>query len=250
VAADEAARMTTAGENRRWWMRLRRNEVEWLVLGLGACILLFAFVILAGKVMGGDTQALDVRILKALRDRADASTPVGPAWLESAMIDLTAIGGSTILWLVVLAVAGFLVLQTRYRTALVILGTTGSGELLNAIMKHAFNRPRPTIVTHLRVVSSSSFPSGHARESAIVYLTLGVILMRASDRTATKIYVFAVAVTLTLLAGVSRLYLGVHYPTDIVGGWIVGFSWASICWLAAKRFDGTTHVQGEKSKSP
>jgi undecaprenyl-diphosphatase len=241
--------MTTAGANRRWWRRPDRRELEWLVLGLGACVLLFAFVILAGKVMDGDTQALDVRLLKALRDPSDPSKPIGPAWLESAMIDLTAIGGSTVLWIVVLAVSGFLALQTRYRTATSVLITTGSGELLNAIMKHAFSRPRPSIVPHLRAVSSSSFPSGHAMESAIVYLTLAAMLMRASDTRATKVYVLAVAAVLTLLAGVSRLYLGVHYPTDVVGGWIVGFGWASVCWLAAKRFEGATHIQAEKTKS-
>ena len=165
------------------------------------------------------------------------------------MLDVTAIGGSTILWIVALAVAGFLVLQARHRTAIVVLLTTGSGELLNAVIKQAFNRPRPAIVSHLRAVSSTSFPSGHAMESAIVYLTLGAMLMRASDRKATKIYVLVVAVVLTLLVGVSRLFLGVHYPTDVIGGWIVGFSWASICWLGARRFEGTAHVQAEKKKS-
>src|SRR5256885_1057368 len=121
--------MTAAGAKKRWWARLERHELEWLGVGGGARALPFLFLFLAGKVMGGDTQAFDARILKALRDPRDSSTPIGPAWLESVMIDLTAIGGSTILWLVVLAVAGFLVLQSRYRTATVILVTSGSGEL-------------------------------------------------------------------------------------------------------------------------
>jgi undecaprenyl-diphosphatase len=146
-------------------------------------------------------------------------------------------------------VAGFLVLQTRYRTAIVVATTAGGGELLNAVMKHAFNRPRPTIVPHLRVVYTTSFPSGHAMESAIVYLTLGAILMRAADSRLTKIYILAVAMLLTMLVGISRVYLGVHYPTDVLGGWIVGFIWASLCWLVARRFEGTTHIQAEKTKS-
>jgi undecaprenyl-diphosphatase len=238
----------------RWWTiaslrRLERHELAWLVVGLGACVLLLAFVTLAGKVMDGDTQAFDTKILRALRDPSDPSRPIGPAWMEGMLIDLTALGGSTILWMLILAVAGFLVLQTRYRTAIVVLITSGSGELLNFAMKHAFNRPRPTVVPHLRMVYTTSFPSGHAMESAIVYLTLAAILMRAADTTATKIYILSIAALLTTLTGVSRVFLGVHYPTDVIGGWIVGFIWASVCWVAAQHLEGTARIQAEKTKS-
>jgi undecaprenyl-diphosphatase len=105
--------------------------------------------------------------------------------------------------------------------------------VLAAVMKHLFNRPRPTIVPHLRVVYSTSFPSGHAMESAIVYLTLGAILMQASSNRLTKLYILGIANLLTTLVGISRVFLGVHYPTDALGGWIVGFTWASVCWLAS-----------------
>jgi len=240
----------------RWWTLpwlrfewLARRELSWLVVGLGACVLLFVFVTLAGEVTDGDTQAFDTRILQALRDPADPAKPIGPAWLEGSMIDLTAIGGPTVLGLTVVIVAGFLVLQTRYRTALVVAITSFSAELLSNVMKHAFNRPRPSVVPHLREVFSSSFPSGHAMESAIVYLTLGAILMRAAESRLTKIYIFATAVLLTALVGISRVFLGVHYPTDVIGGWIIGFMWASICWLVAQRFEATAHIQAEKSKS-
>jgi len=239
-----------------WWKfhwlglnRLERHELNWLFVGLGACVLLFVFVQLAGEVTEGETQAFDIKIIRALRDPADPSSPVGPAWMENALLDLTAIGGSTVLGLVVLSVVGFLLLQTRYRTALVVMTTAISGEVLNTAMKAAFNRPRPSIVPHLRVVFSTSFPSGHAMESAIVYLTLGAILMRAAESRLTKAYIMGIATLLTMLVGVSRVYLGVHYPTDVIGGWIIGFVWASICWLAAQRFDRTTGIEAEKSKS-
>jgi len=218
-------------------------------VGLVAALLLFAFVMLAGKVMEGDTQAIDARILESLRDSSDPSRPIGPAWIESSMMDLTAVGGPTVLWLIVFSAAGFLALQRRYRTAIVVLATSASGELLNSVLKHAFERPRPTVVPHLRPVYSTSFPSGHAMESAIVYLTLAAILMRASSTRRTKLYVFALAVLLTLLAGISRVYLGVHYPSDVLGGWIVGFTWASVCWLLARHFERTTHIQAEKTTS-
>src|SRR4029077_19137572 len=127
-------------------------------------------------------------ILRALRTANDPSVPVGPAWLEFAFLDLTALGGGTLLTLIVAAVTGFLCLQRRYRTALVIVLTTISGELVATAMKHVFMRPRPTVVPHLRDALSSSFPSGHAMDSAIVYLTLGAMLMRIAERRATKLY--------------------------------------------------------------
>jgi undecaprenyl-diphosphatase len=239
---------TSSRAGGRWWARPERRELMWLFVGLGLCVLLFGFVSLAGEVTEGDTQAFDTKILEALRDPVDPSRPIGPVWIEGPLLDLTAIGGPTVLGLVVVVVTGFLVLQTRYRTAIVVAITFLSGELLNAAMKHVFNRPRPSVVPHLRVVYTTSFPSGHAMESAIVYLTLAAILMRASQSRATKIYILGIAVLLTTLVGISRVYLGVHYPTDVLGGWIVGFTWASICWHAARRFEGTVHIQAEKAK--
>ncbi len=127
--------------------------------------------------------------------------------------------------------------------------TAASGELLNATMKYAFNRPRPTIVPPLRAVFSTSFPSGHAMESAIVYLTLGAILMRAADNRVTKLYILGIAMLLTALVGISRVYLGLHYPTDVIGGWIIGFVWASICWLVAQQFESRAGIKAERHKS-
>jgi undecaprenyl-diphosphatase len=213
------------------------RELSWLFAGLGLCVLLFGFVLLAGQVMAGDTQAFDTKILLALRNPSDPSRLIGPEWMESSILDLTALGGSTVLWLTIIAVAGFLVLQARYHNAVVVLVAATGGEVLASVMKHIFNRPRPTIVPHLRAVYSTSFPSGHAMESAIVYLTLGAILMRSSSNRVTKLYILGIAILLTTLGGTSRVFLGVHYPTDVVGGWIIGFAWASVCWLAARRFE-------------
>ena len=235
---------------RRWphWRKLERKEITWLLVGLGVCLLLFVFLRLASEVLEGDTQTLDTKILLALRSTTDPSKPIGASWVEYAMLDLTALGGPTVLGLVVFAVVGFLALQTRYRTALVVLATAASGELANYALKSAFMRPRPTIVPHLREVVSSSFPSGHAMESAIIYLTLGAMLMRIAERRLTKMYCLAIAAMLTLLVGISRVFLGVHYPSDVIGGWILGFVWASVCWLVAQRFEPITHVKEERDK--
>ena len=240
---------------RRWSLsrlglgNLKRRELTWLFVGLGACLLLLVFLTLAGEVIEGDTQAFDTKILQALRHSDDPSRPIGPPWMEESLLDLTAIGGPTVLGLVVLAVIGFLLLQTRFRTALFVAATWLSGEIVNSAMKHAFNRPRPTIVPHLREVFSTSFPSGHAMESAIVYLTLGTILMRVADSRLTKVYCLGIAVLLTVLVGTSRVYLGVHYPTDVLGGWIIGFVWASICWLVEERFEASAGIAEEKAKT-
>jgi undecaprenyl-diphosphatase len=242
--------MATATRPR--WLRLRKleqHEIQWLITGVVICLVLWGFFALASEVMEGDTKTLDTRVLLALRKTSDPSRPIGPAWIEGALLDLTAIGGPTVLGLVVFAVAGFLLLQTRYRSALVVLLTAASGEVANFVMKGFFLRARPDVVPHLRDVSSTSFPSGHAMESAIIYLTLGAMMMRLSERRITKIYCIGMAVFLTFLVGVSRVYLGVHYPTDVIAGWMFGFFWASICWLLARRFDRETGVAEERGKA-
>jgi undecaprenyl-diphosphatase len=235
----------------RWipFRKLERRELTWLVIGVGVCLLLWGFLALASEVMEGDTRTLDTRILVALRKADDPSRPIGPGWVENSLLDLTAIGGPTVLGLVVVSVVGFLLLQARYHTALVVLVTAASGEIANYAMKSMFVRPRPDVVPHLRDVSSTSFPSGHAMESAIIYLTLGAMLMRLADRRVTKIYCMGIAVFLTLLVGVSRVYLGVHYPTDVIAGWMFGFFWASLCWIVAKRFERETGVAEERKKA-
>lgn len=239
--------MKTVG---RWaWRKLERHEITWLGVGLTACVALFAFVSLAGEVMEGDTEALDSRLLLMLRDPADPAQLRGPAWFESALLDLTAMGGPVILGMVVLAVTGFLALQGRQRTALVVLVASMGGQLLNELLKFGFDRPRPSIVPHLRDVASTSFPSGHAMQSAIIYLTLGALLMRIAERRLTKVFCLGTAVFLTLIIGLSHVFLGVHYPTDVIGGWMFGFAWASACWLVEQRFERVTGVAEERKEA-
>jgi len=243
--------MTTQTVARRW-LRLRqleRHEISWLVAGACVCLLLWGFLSLADEVMEGDTTTLDTRILRAFRKADDPARPIGPDWVENSLLDLTALGGPTVLGLVVVSVAGYLLLQTRYHTAIVVLATAASGEVVNFAMKNLFMRPRPDVVPHLRDVTTSSFPSGHAMESAIIYLTLGAMLMRLAERRVTKIYCIGIAIFLTLLVGISRVYLGVHYPTDVVAGWMFGFFWASLCWIAARRFERETGVAEEREKA-
>jgi undecaprenyl-diphosphatase len=232
-----------------WLSRLERHELRWLLIGLAGCVLLLVFLKLASEVMEGETLAFDRRIMLAFREPGNLSQAIGPSWMASVMMDLTALGGPTVLALVVLTVVGFLLLQGRYWTGLFILATSASGEALSYALKGLFFRPRPTVVPHLREAFSTSFPSGHAMQSAIVYLTLGAILMRLAEGRLTKIYCFAAAMGLTFLVGLSRVYLGVHYPTDVIAGWVVGLLWASTCWLVAQSYEVRARIKAEKTKS-
>ena len=228
--------------------RLERHEIAWLLVGLGGCVLLLVFLKLASEVMEGETLGFDKRIVLAFRKADDLSRPIGPAWIESSLLDITALGGPTVITLVVLAVVGFLTFQARYRSAVAIVLTAASGEVLNSALKSLFMRPRPDVVPHLRAAFETSFPSGHAMQSAIIYLTLGAMLMRLSERRLTKIYCCTVAMLATFLVGLSRVYLGVHYPTDVLAGWIVGLFWASVCWLVAQHYEVRAGLKAERKK--
>jgi undecaprenyl-diphosphatase len=229
--------------------RLERHEITWLLVGLAACILLLVFLMLASEVMEGDTLAIDTKIVRALRSAGDPSRPIGPAWMEGVLEDLTALGGPTVTWLVILSLTGYLLLQSSSRSALVVFVTAASGDLLNHAIKGVFSRARPTVVPHLRDAFSTSFPSGHSMESAIVYLTLAAMVMRIVDGRVTKAYCFGLTLLVTFLVGVSRVFLGVHYPTDVIGGWIIGLFWASLCWLAAQHYQVRAERPAEQKRS-
>ncbi len=199
------------------------------IVALGA----LAFMAIADEALEGDTHAFDESILRALREPGDASNPIGPAWLADMMADLTALGGIAVLTLLVVGVVFYLLSVGKRGTALLVGGAVGSGAILSALLKLGFDRPRPDLVAHLSHAYSSSFPSGHAMLSAVTYLTLGVLLARAHERRRTKIIVMTYGVTLTVLIGLSRIYLGVHWPTDVMAGWALGAAWAAVWWLVA-----------------
>lgn len=187
---------------------------------------LFAFFKLASEVAEGDTMAFDRFILTGLRSSADPTIPIGPAWLPEAMTDFTAFGSPPGLLLVCATVAIYLLLSGRLRTAVFVFAATTGGMAMGGLLKLVYARPRPTLVPHLVDVASSSFPSGHATDSALVYLTLAALLARTVPERTLRIYIICVAITLTLLIGSSRVYLGVHWPSDVVAGWTIGAAWA------------------------
>jgi undecaprenyl-diphosphatase len=205
------------------------STTSWLVLAL--CV----FVALAVAVMTGVTQSFDVAFLRVLRDEAVPSTIRGPAWVSAAMAGVTILGSTGFLGLVVCIASGVLLFRGQRITAIVVPLSALSGGMVSELLKWLFDRARPDVVPHLQSVVSASFPSGHAMQSAIVYLTLGALLMHTTPRRQTKIAGMAAAILLILPIGVSRVFLGVHYPTDVLGGWLLGACWASLTMLMIRR---------------
>jgi undecaprenyl-diphosphatase len=209
-----------------------------LFITVGAMLLFAEFV---DRVVEGDTRAFDESVLLSLRDPNNPSNPIGPAWLQIMFRDITPLGGYAVVVLISLAVIGYLLMGGKRAAALWVLVSVGGGAVLSNLLKLAIERPRPDLVARLVEVNTASFPSGHATLAAVTYLTLGALLSRVEARRRGKIYVLIVAVALTFLIGVSRIYLGVHWPTDVLAGWCVGSAWAMLCWriaLALQRMGG------------
>ncbi|MEI5680106.1 MULTISPECIES: phosphatase PAP2 family protein [unclassified Mesorhizobium] len=215
-----------------------RGKVEFTVL-LAAIIIaggLWGFVELMEVARDAAPHGFDTQILLAFRTPGDPSTPIGPFWMEDVMRDITSLGGGAILVAIVTVTIIYLLITRRIATALFVFVAITGGQALNGLLKLGIDRPRPELVSHLVNVHTLSFPSSHAMMSAVTFLTLGTLLARRMTGRATKIYVLFVAVLLTFLVGLSRIYLGVHWPSDVLAGWCAGSAWAMLCWLVGRWF--------------
>lgn len=221
--------------------KLEARTLITLLIIIGA--LLF-FTELVDRVHG-EIRAFDEAVLLALRDPSNLSDPIGPAWLQIMFRDITSLGGYAVLTLITLAVIGYLLMDGKRGAALLVLASVGGGAVLSSLLKLGIDRPRPDLVAHLVEVSTASFPSGHATLAAVTYLTLGTLLSRVEARWSAKIYVLTVAVALTFLIGISRIYLGVHWPTDVLAGWCVGSAWAMLCWRIALALQRSGNVESD-----
>lgn len=225
---------------------LRGPDARLLLSLLALVVCVWTFVTIANHVAGGRAQPIDERLMRALRVPGDVSQPIGPGWLPGAVRDITALGSAPVLVIFVLAVAGALVARRQYHAVLLLLAATVGGILLNNALKGLFGRPRPDLALHLTDVRSMSFPSGHAMESAIIYLTLAALLARLVQTRTLRLYFLAVAALLTLIVGLSRVYLGVHYPSDVLAGWTAGLAWALLCWTIASYLQRRGSVEPPK----
>ena len=194
---------------------------------------LLGFFIVAGFVIRGSADDIDLQILRSLRDPTNPHKPIGPVWLFEGMRDVTSLGGATVVFLITLIAAGYFLLNKEYTLLALILVATIGGGLLDIELKEFFSRVRPSIIPRLVEVKSYGFPSGHSMMSTIVYLSLATLMIRVQGHILYKIYVIAVALFLTFIIGISRVYLGVHYPTDVIAGWFMGLAWSSLCWYVS-----------------
>jgi undecaprenyl-diphosphatase len=211
----------------------RRYDLVMLLAGLAVVVGLWVFFEISEAVRAGRVLDLDERVLLALRSPDNPHVPLGPVWLASAARDVTALGSHALLGLTVLVTAGYFGLRRRFDAMWLIVLVGISGSLLNNFLKHLFGRPRPPSAEHL-FLHTFSFPSGHAMLSAIVCLSLGALVAGMEPNRKVRIYVLAVAMFITFLVGASRVYLGAHYPTDVLAGWTAGLIWALLWWIAAR----------------
>ncbi|MEA2974814.1 MAG: undecaprenyl-diphosphatase [Alphaproteobacteria bacterium] len=222
--------------------KLWQAETRQLVSVLVVAGLLLIFGLIADEVMEGSTSAFDRYVILAFR-AGDTSTPIGPPWVQEMARDITALGSYAVLGIMLFAIAGYLLLVRKRAAAWLMLAAVLGGIAMNSLLKLGFARPRPDFVAPAARVFTASFPSGHAAISAITYLTLAALLARTTPSRRLGIYFVTVGIALTLLVGISRVYLGVHYPTDVLAGWCIGSAWAMGCWALMTRLQRRGRVE-------
>ena len=182
----------------------------------------------------GESREIDEWTILALRNPADKADPLGPKWFEELMRDFTALGGYGILTMLTISVVVFLWIRDRRQTAMLVLVAVVGGIVLSTVLKSVFDRPRPDLVPHGSIVLTKSFPSGHSMMAATTYLTLGAVLAQVEKQRRLRMFFLGMGVGLSILVGMSRVYLGVHWPTDVLAGWAAGAAWALACWSVAR----------------
>jgi undecaprenyl-diphosphatase len=222
--------MITRSWWREWWGRPGWERFVHIAAAATFLVSIGVFLELADDAPEGDYLPLEIKVMQAMRSGGE---PLGPAGTLAVVRDITSLGSAVVLILMTLLIIGYLWISGRVRIAAMVTVATAGGQALNLVLKTAFARERPDAALRLVEVSSTSFPSGHAMASSIFYLTIGVLLARTSARRREKTYFVASAILITFLIGFSRVYLGVHYPTDVLAGWTAGTAWAIACWFVA-----------------
>ena len=220
----------TDGLIRHRFDRIWRMEAGLLLSVFLVALLLLLFGLVADEVMEGGTAAFDRSVLMMFRDPANPATPVGPAWLLEGVRDLTSLGSFVVLGIILTLSVVFLTLSGKRTSASLLLVAVLGGVAVNSLLKIGFARPRPEFIAPTLRVFTPSFPSGHAALSAVTYLTLAALLARTATTGGLRVFFILAGILLTLAVGISRIYLGVHYPTDVFAGWCVGSAWALISW--------------------
>ncbi len=236
----DAAAAGTRGRLRLLWdlvfriLRLIRKYVEnaYVIFGIfilsGAAVAIagtWAFAKLARHVRSGATQPFDDAVMQWVGAQQNAT-------MQNIMLEITALGTGTVVGMIVFIAGMFLWLNKHKHSAILLLVATFGGLVLNGLLKIGFDRPRPQIFPWATYAVSSSFPSGHAMNSIIVYGTVAYLAARLQQRPASRLLTLGLAAVIILLICVSRIYLGVHYPSDIAAGLIIGLAWSGFCMSA------------------
>lgn len=221
-------------------------DLAWKEMGLVAALfcvaaLVLGFGLLADEVTEGGTMAFDTRVARFFRP-LEATSPIGPAWAHEMARDVTALGSMVVLCFLLAAVVGYLLLIRKQGAAALMAGSVLGGTIIGFGLKLLFDRPRPDIPGGIQVFTAG-FPSSHAMLSAVTYLTLGALTTRVAAGARLKAYFMGLAVFLTVVIGSSRVYVGVHYATDVLAGWCVGSAWAISCWITALRLQRFRRVE-------
>ncbi len=215
-----------------WWNLILRHWSKHL-LALAALAGVLGFLEIAEEVEEAETRRLDETVLLWMREADDPADPIGPPGLAEAARDITALGGTTLLTAVTLVAWGLTMFAGKRKLAWLGVGSVLLGTLVMKVLKLGYDRPRPDLVEHGTLVTSASFPSGHSMMSALVYLTLGLLVSRTYPRKRVRAFIMAVAIGVTVAVGMSRVFLGVHWPTDVLAGWTLGAAWALLVWIVA-----------------
>lgn len=193
-----------------------------------------AFAYVASRVRAGSTQAFDEAVMRAVGAHRIP-------WLERTMLELTFLGTGTVVVMIAAVAALFLALTRQRTAAALLLWSTIGAIALNNVLKLLFNRPRPQLFTWGTHVSTTSFPSGHAMSAAAIYGTVAFLAARLTRRRAVRLAIYAAAALIVVVVAATRVYLGVHYPTDVGAGMLVGLAWAAFC---AAALEAAQHLGG------
>jgi len=196
--------------------------------GTGAIAALFLH--LGSEVAEGETRVFDEYVLVG----AKAARSAHP-WITEVMRDLSGMGGTVTLLLATIAACGYLALTGSGKRAVIVALSIAGAEIAVESFKAVFERTRPDVVMAEFAVRGLSFPSGHSSMSAVVFLTLGALIAYGHVRPLLRWYIMGVAVAATVLVGLSRAALGVHWATDVLGGWAFGAAWAAATLLLVAR---------------
>ncbi len=235
------------------WLRSRVKSVRSLELRvvlalLAVGVLAIVFLKIGEEVSEGATARIDRAILLAFRN--SPSDPIGSQAVEAAVINLSALGSASVMILIVIIASLYFWLAGSPRYALLLVGCATGTFIGMYLLKGFYERARPSVVTHLTENNDLSFPSGHSMISAAMYMTLSVVIARALPTRRLRVFAVLTGGFLTMIVGLSRIYLGVHYPTDVLAGWTAGAAWALCCGLILRAIVRRGSTYGVPAQAP